>query len=224
MLTVRTNSDALATELGGQMPARVQRATVYALNDTAADVLSAVQDRMRSRLDRPTRFTLGAFMKWNARVSDPVPTSEVKERPSLAKRNYLKRQEAGGERELTGLERALQTELSRTASFAALVPGKGAQLDRSGNWSAGERRAALAGLKSRSAVGKRRYFTPRAGSALKAGIYAEDKSGSISPIAALVSKTPRYRPLLGFLDGAQEEFDKQFQGHFDRILSRLMSS
>lgn len=223
MLKIGTNADTVAKDLSGTMPGKIKRATVYALNDTADDVLSAVQARMRSRFDRPTRFTQGAFMVWRARTSDPVPTSEVKERPSLARRNYLKTQESGGERQLTGLERALQTELSRISSFHALVPAAGAKLDQSGNWSAGERRAALAGLKSRRAVGKRRYFVPGKGSPLPPGIYAADRSGAVSPLAALVSKTPRYRPLLGFLDGAKEELDDKFPRHFDRILLRLMS-
>lgn len=115
MFKVESNAISVGRNLGNLGDRTVRRATVFALNDTAADILKETQENMQRRFDRPTRFTLNAFMVWRANVRDENPYAEVRERPSVGKRHLLKVQERGGRRPQTGLERAISAAMPSNA-------------------------------------------------------------------------------------------------------------
>lgn len=219
-------------------PGILRTATRYALNDSADDVLERVQSNMRSRFDRPTRFALNAFMVKYARKSDKDMTATVTERPSVGKRHFLKVQEAGGQRPLTGLEKGLISSLPFGGNIQGLIPTNAAKKDASGNWSVGERNKAISAVggfrqagysanatdaSRKRARGKRAaFFLSKEGTRLPPGIYRRDTAGAAPVMVAfLTDKAPTYRPLLGFYDGAQEVFDEAFPRHLERAVGKL---
>ena len=102
MLILTIDDRDLQENLRALADRKINIAASWALNDTAKDVLTHVQDRMQAVFDRPTRFTLNAFTIRGARPNRLE--AEVKERPSVGRRHYLKTQEFGGARRRTGLE------------------------------------------------------------------------------------------------------------------------
>lgn len=218
-------------------PGILRTATRYALNDSADDVLERVQSNMRARFDRPTRFALNAFMVKYARKSDKDMTATVTERPSVGKRHFLKVQEAGGARGQTGIEKMLGYTLPLPGIFNAVTPTQHAKRDAAGNWSPGERNKAISAIKgwretgysanetaaSRSRKKSKRtteYFIPPTKSDLPPGIYKAEHDGALK-IANFTRFMPKYKPLLGFYDGAQEVFDEAFPRHLDRAVGKL---
>lgn len=220
---------------------QLPQATVWALNDTAQDILSHVQERMDVVFDRPTRFTKNALMVW--RATKRTMRAEVKERPSVGRRHYLKVQEGGGARPQTGLERMLTSTLAWGGVLGAVVPAAGAKLNAHGNWSPGERNQAISAIQGWREVGysanttaasaKRKkgrraaYFVPRQGGKLSPGIWkrtGKGKSERISKVAHFVSSAPVYRERLGFYDGAETVFADRFPVNFERAFARALAT
>lgn len=219
--------------------AQVPMATVWALNDTAQDILTHVQDRMDVVFDRPTRFTKNALMVW--RATKARPQAEVKERPSVGKRHFLKVQEGGGPRPMTGLEKMLTSTLAWGGQLSAVVPAAGAKLNAYGNWSPGERNQAVSAIKgfrevgytanataasTRRNKGKRAaFFVPRESSKLSAGIWKRTGSGKrekISKVAHFIDTAPQYQERLGFYDGAEEIFAERFPQRFAEAFAKAL--
>lgn len=219
-----------------QMP----QATVWALNDTANDILEHVQDRMEIVFDRPTRFTKNAFMVWRAKKN--TLEAKVQERPSVGSRHYLKVQETGGARPKTGLERMLSGSLAYDGVMAALVPAAGARLDRFGNWSKGQRNQAISGIRAWGETGysanatnasqarnrgRAGYFVPKSGGRLSPGIWKRTGKGKrekLTKVAHFLDYMPRYTERLEFLEGAEEIFDRRFATHFDAAFRKAMQT
>jgi len=235
MLSLRIDHLDLDRGLSELERQHLPRATAWALNDTAADVLEHMQNRMRTEFDRPTRFTLNAFMVWRAKPS--ALTAEVRERPSVGARHFLKVQELGGARPKTGLERLIGSRLAYEGSIIGVVPAAGARLNSFGNWSPGERNQVLSAIQAQGdsranttkrsaakAKGKRAgYFVPRPGSKLSPGVWKRSGRGRISKVLHFTSASPNYDRRLGFYDGAEAVFDARFADHLRRTLSRAMS-
>lgn len=211
---------------------QVRTAASWALNDTAADVLSHVQERMEEVFDRPTRFAKNAFMVWRSRPGDLV--AEVKERPSVGRRHFLKVQEVGGPRPQTGLEGMLNQTLAYDGYITATAPASGAKLNAYGNWSIGERNQALSAVQAQrdsktntTKDAKKRhrkragFFVPRADSRLSPGIWKRDADGTISKVLHFTRTVPVYDPRLGFLDGAEEVFAARLPDHLRRTLEKV---
>lgn len=211
-------------------------ATVWALNDTAKDVLKHMQGRMEVVFDRPTRFTKNAFQvgPW-AKKSSPVV--EVKERPSVEPRHFLKVQESGGARPKTGLERLMTSRLAYEGDIQAVVPASGARLNSFGNWSPGERNQVLSAVQAQgdartntSDASKARnktragYFVPRPGSKLSPGVWRRKGKKSLKKVLHFTTAMPAYQKRLGFYDGVAEVFDDRFRHHFERSLERAMET
>lgn len=212
----------------------VKVAATWALNDTAADVLEHVQDGMRSRFDRPTRFTLNAFYVWKARPSRLEAV--VQERNSMSARHYLKIEEAGGARPQTGVERALSLRLRYEGVIHSAIPAQGAKLDAYGNWSAGERNQALSAVQSQMdgtrntteasrKKFKRRagYFVPGRGSKLSPGIWRRDTNGAIAKVLHFSDASPRYKPVLGFYRGAEDVYRAKLPQHLARTFAKMVA-
>lgn len=208
-------------------------AASWALNDTAADVLTHVQGRMDEVFDRPTRFTKNAFMVWRAKPHSLE--AQVVERPSVGRRHYLKVQETGGRRGQTGLERLLGSRLAFDGILQAAVPADGAKLDAYGNWSNGERNQALSAVKAQrdgatnttTASGRRNrkragFFVPKPGSRLSPGIWKRAPDGSISKVLHFSATAPVYSQRLGFQDGAEEVYRARLPEHLARTFERMV--
>lgn len=184
-----------------------------ALNDTAYEALKHIQGRMDVVFDKPTRFTKNALMVWRATKQNLE--AQVKERPSVGPRHYLKVQEAGGSRPQTGLEKLLAANVAWDGYLAAAVPAAGAKLDSYGNWSSGERNQVLSALgaqrdsasnqsdASRKRAKKRAsYFVPKSG--LSPGVWKRTVSGELSKVLNFSSTAPSYTKRLGFYDGVAD--------------------
>ncbi len=212
------------------------QAEVWALNWTAEDVLADLQQRMRVRFDRPTRFALNAFHVWRATKAARI--ARVEERPSVGKRHFLKVQELGGQRPQTGLDRLLMMRVAQDAPLAAVVPMGGARLDQYGNWSPGERNQALSEIGAQNdaaanstaasiararARGRARYFTPAHGG-LSPGIWKRTGEGVVSKVATFTPTAPSYRPRLGFMEGAGKVYRERLPVNFRRALGRALET
>lgn len=223
MIDVQSNARQLARNLGDMGDRTVKRATVFALNDTAADILKSNQAAMRSRFDRPTRFTQNAFMVWRANMRDAEPWAEVRERPSVGSKHFLKIQERGGKRPLTGMERAINAALPQ-ATAVGVIPTRFAKTDKSGNWSRAERRKAFAAVKQPGSI-KALFVAPEKAAGargLPEGIYKRMQRGNgIRKIAHFEGADMSYKPLLGFFDGGEQVWQREYGRHFDRIFRRL---
>lgn len=218
-------------------PERFKRAVRYAVNDTADDVLALVQSNIKARFDRPTRWTMNAFMVKYARIADAVVASEVTERPSVGRRHYLKVQEAGGQRPLKGIERGVTVRLSQMG-IKAVIPTSEAKLDAHGNWSPGERNQAISAIGGFREVGynanrtrrsqsqnenkRANFFVIKERGNLKSGIYRKKPNDSKPVMVAYFAKRdPQYRPLLGFFEGARQLYDERFRFHLYRALEKV---
>lgn len=219
MLGFQVDDQAVGRMLTNMEARQLPFATMMALNDTAKDALDLVQRQMDIVFDRPKPFTRNAFHVWRA-TKDNL-TAEVKERTSVGRKHFLKVQERGGARPQTGLERS---QLASYGLIAATVPAAKAKRDAFGNWSAGERRQALAGIgtKGDSGSGKKRvkrsratYFIPEPDE-LSPGIWRHNPDGSLDKIALFTGSMPTYRPRLQFAETAQKEAQAKFPAHFAR--------
>ncbi|WP_428924984.1 hypothetical protein [Marinibacterium sp. SX1] len=210
-------------------------ATMLALNETAGEVLEHQKDRMRVVFDRPTRFALNAFMVWRAKKSDL--RAEIKERPSVSDRHFLKVQERGGQRPQTGLERLLDSRLAYGGQISAAIPASGARTNVAGNWTPGERNQVLSAIQSqrdgaantteasRSRHKKRaQYFVPSEGSKLSAGVWKRSGKKKLSKVLHFTKSMPAYRKRLGFYDGAQDVFRAKFPVNFRKAFAKALAS
>ncbi|WP_442772695.1 hypothetical protein [Paenirhodobacter enshiensis] len=231
-LTLDTASFARSLQLLADRDVKI--AATWALNDTADEALTAVQDRMKVVFDRPTQFTLNAFYVRKARVS--ALEASVEERPTRARRDYLKTEEQGGARFRTGFEVLASTKLAYDGFIQSIIPGDEAKLDANGNWSAGERNKVMSDLKiqrdsaanatARSTARRRRkggatYFVPKTG--LYPGIYRKSSDGRIGIVAVISPKAPVYQQRLGFFEEAQKVFAARFAPNFSRTLGQMIA-
>jgi hypothetical protein len=229
-ITLRLDPSAFTAALQSLSSRDVKIAATWALNDTAAEVLTDVQNRMSVVFDRPTRFTKNAFMVVKARP-DALEAS-VQERRANAGRDYLKTEETGGPRRQTGFERQLSRSLAYEGIIQSIIPGDEARLDAYGNWSQGERNQVLSGLKAQrdgatntTALSKKRnskratYFVPKNG--LTPGIYKRTPGGGIGIVAVISQAVPTYHRRLGFLDHAETLSKVKVPIHLRRTLSKM---
>ena len=211
-----------------QMP----QVTAMALNDTAYDGLDTVRDEMSQNFNSPTRWTLNAFMVWRADAR--TLRAEVKPRPSVGSRHYLKVQAAGGARPRTGVEGALISRLRYGGHITAVTPAGGAKLDASGNWSSGQRNQLMSGIKaqrdtltnttarSRKRNPKRaQYFVPKPGSKLSPGVWQRD-GDSVTKILHFTQSRPNYAKRVDFRKAVEVKAGQVFERHFARRLAVAM--
>lgn len=217
---------------------QLPQAGVWALNDTAYDILTDLQDRMDVVFDRPTRFTKNAFMVW--RATKKTMEAAVQERPSVGKRHYLKVQEGGGARGQTGLERMLQGTVADVGHLGAVIPTSSARTDSFGNWSAGERNQAVSAIKGwreagysanatkgsvkRNSRKRAAYFVSKQGSALSSGIWKRAGKGGITKIAHFIDSSPSYTANLGFQEGAEAKYAERLPINFAAAFAKAMAT
>lgn len=231
-LTIALDDRDFRRQLSNLEVAELPKAASLALNDTAYDALKHVQSRMDVVFDRPTRFTKNALHVWRAKPDHLE--AQVKERPSVGRRHYLKIEEAGGVRPQTGLEHLLATKVAYAGIIAAAVPASGAKLDGFGNWSTGERNQVLSALgaqrdktantteasKARK-KGRASYFVPKSG--LAPGVYRRTVEGDLAKVLTFTTAMPSYNPRLGFYDGVEDVWTKRLTDHLNRHLAKAVS-
>lgn len=231
-LAISLDDRAFQRQLTNLEVTQLPYAAANALNDTAYNALKHIQDRMEVVFDRPTRWTKNAFMVWRAKKGQLE--AQVKERPSVGSRHYLKMQEAGGVRPQTGVEKLLAANVSYAGVIAAAIPAAGAKLDAFGNWSSGERNQVLSALgaqrdqtTNQTEASKKRnkkrasYFVPQSGMA--PGVYKRTLSGEVTKVLTFTDSMPHYKPQLGFYDGVQEVWVARLPGHLDRRLAEAVA-
>lgn len=235
-VTISLDSVAFLRQLTNLEVTQLPKAGSLALNDTAYDVLKDLQGRMDVVFDRPTRWTKNAFTV--QRATPETLEAQVKERPLVVGRHYLKVQETGGQRPQTGMEQRLSTSLAYNGILAAVVPATGARLDGFGNWSSGERNQVLSQLKAQKdslsneteASRKRkrnkpspgRYFVPK--SEKVAGVYRRDENGKVTKVLNITDSLPSYTPRLGFYDNAAEIWAARLPYHLRRHLDGAVAA
>lgn len=228
-LSIRMEDSGIGEALARLSGGDVRRAVSWALNDTAQDVLSHIQERMGSVFDRPTPFTKSAFMVW--RSTPQTLEAAVQERPSVGARHYLKVQEHGGPRGRTGFESLLSQRLAFGGDIRSVIPADNARLDAYGNWSRAERNQVLSALQAQGDArantterSKRRnrkratYFVPKSG--LTPAIYKRTADGQIGIVAVLSPAVPVYQQRLGFFEGAEDVARVKLPEHLGRTLGR----
>lgn len=213
----------------------VPAATVMALNNTAYDALGAVKDGMKLAFDRPTPFALNAFMVWRATPQRMV--AEVKERPSVGPRHFLKVQQSGGVRPNTALEKLMQARVPSASYIAAITPAVGARRDGFGNWSSGERNQVLSALgaqrdrlanatpvsKARGRrTGRADYFVPKEGSSLSPGVYRREGRNPVKVIN-FTSTMPAYEKRIDFTEIVRDTAARVYETHFATRLGALIN-
>lgn len=213
----------------------VPKATYRALNDTAYDALSDLQTEMKSTFDRPTRFALNAFMVW--RATPQSLTAEVKERPSVGPRHFLKVQQSGGVRPNTAFEGLLRSKIGNAAHIAAVAPAYGAKLDGFGNWSSGERNQALSGIKAQrdersntstasAKLSRNRnraaFFVPNEGSRLSPGIYRRKGKDAPEKVLSFLDARPKYEKRIDYRDVVERTAKAVYETHFEKRLNLLL--
>lgn len=209
---------------------------VMALNDTAQDNLDALRKSMEQEFDRPTRWTLNAFMVWRAGRGKWV--ARVQERPAMGRRHYLRVQASGGVRPNTAIETLMKSHIAVEGDFNIITPAKGAKLDANGNWSPGQRNQVLSALgaqrdraanatarsKARSKGKRLDYFVPKPGSGLKPGVYARGSDGQMTKVLNFSPNGANYESRFPFeeknIDTARAEFPRHLKHRLSVALHR----
>ena len=239
MFQIAVDASDFLRRTGELVDRHLPQIEVWAVNWTAQDATDALRDRMKVVFDRPTRWTLNAFMVWRATKGARI--AEIRRKDGQARRHYLEVQDRGGPRQQTALEKLLESRvvtdrILRTVIPATAGPFEGARLDAYGNWSSGERNQVLSALgaqrdaRSNSTARSRKrarnratYFVPKRG--LAPGVYRRKGADDI-PVRILKfsSKAPMYRPELDF-EGTvsriyQEKLGANLKRAFDRALGQ----
>ncbi|PTX38710.1 hypothetical protein IQ03_00576 [Gemmobacter caeni] len=232
-LSIRVDDSQFRRHLTNLEVAQLPFAAANALNDTAKDALEYIQRRMEVVFDRPTRFTKNALMVWRADKRNLE--AQVKERPSVGRRHYLKVEEGGGARPQTGVEKLLSSRVAWGGVIRSVLPGEHARLDGSGNWSSGERNQVLSALgaqrdprtntterSAKRAPKRAKYFVPQHG--LAPGVYRRAKPDDIAVrVLKFSDKAPKYTPRLGFYEGVDEVWQRRLPDHLDRRLAEAVA-
>lgn len=136
MATIKVNfdTDKLRREIKG-IRDQVPFATRKTLNALARKVKADIDGQLKSRLDRPTRFTLRSITTENSKSSNMTAVVKVKDKPRAtgkSEREVLKHLFTGGSRIGKGTEGALKS-LGVLPAGKFVVPGDKAPLDAFGN-------------------------------------------------------------------------------------------
>lgn len=167
-------------------------ASALALNDTGKDVGEAWADHMRTKLDRPTPFTVkGSYLR---RATKTRLTAEVGLKPRQA--DYLRLQSTGGVRRPKG---------------KALVVPAGVRLNKYGNMPRGKTKALLARSDVFSVSG-----SSRRASHLPPGIYQRRRSGQGVKLLVAFELSATYRSRLQLRRVAELKVATAFVSHFRR--------
>lgn len=213
-------------------------AAARALTFTAKDVQKNTVKRMQRVLDRPTRFTLGAFRVLPAKKNYLVAEVGFREFTSTSAgfRSYLEPLEYGGPRPPKRFEKRLRA-IGVMSDSEYAVPAKGFRLNAYGNIpssrfvqilsqlkafnDAGYDANQTAASKKRAGARRAQYFAVSSRSNRKSklppGIYERRAKGRVKGVMMFV-KRPVYRAVLGFRDGAEKTTRARLPINFRRSM------
>lgn len=215
---------------------RLRGAMATALTRTAFDIKRTWEGNLATRLDRPTKSTLGAVAAAGATAARLTAVVYVKDQASgTPPVEWLAPEERGGQRGAKEFEKSLMKQ-GAIPPGSYLVPGPAAKLDGFGNVSRGQIVQVLAQLGAQYSPGYQRVISksatkraqkalltgrayvaiPRGRGALKAGIY-ERKGRGLVAVFYIVSRAT-YRPRTGLVATAQQDAPGLLEGHVRRAI------
>jgi len=234
-LDVRSNIADVQRGLNDLQRKQLPFATALALTRTAQDI-KPVQVRVMQRVfDKPTRYTLNSLQVKPATKRDLTAEVGYKEFGNLPASNYIRPHVDGGGRRQKRSERAL-TIRGLMGNKGYWVPGAGARLNANGNITGGQMNKILTGLsastdghqniteRSRRRTNRRghRYFVPKPGSKLAAGVYKETDR-KIEPVLIFVSNV-RYNKRYPFNEVSQRVAKSRFPVRFAEALEYAVAT
>jgi hypothetical protein len=233
MFQIRDNLAGAGAAFERRAERQLPYVTARALTDAAFAARTAIRAEMQRVFDRPTPFTMSAFQVRPARKDALVASVETKAKPGG---HYLSVQERGGTRPQTRVERRLADRLAYSSPLYAVIPARGAQLDRYGNWSSGERNRALSALGAQADPlanttersrkrnpGRAEYFVPREG--LRPGIYRrQPATGRVDIVAIFTSVVPTYTPRFPWREVADKAAREAYPAAFAQRMREVLAS
>lgn len=238
-VSVQSNIDKVARELGVTIRSQVAYASRKAVTKTAEDVRQAQVREMRDVFDRPTPYTLTAVE--NRLIKNDPPTARVWLKDFAGKgtpaSKYLLTQIKGGARPIKRFESALRTAGVLPEGMIA-VPASGAKIDAYGNMDRGQivqilsyfrafpergyKANMLHKTRERLARGSKKrlgfsYFVGApADGKLPLGVWQKTTfaiGSAIKPVL-LFADAAYYRPIFNFEYVSRITIDRVFNGHF----------
>lgn len=206
-----------------------------AVNRLARQAIDDLKTEMKTVFDRPTPFTLNAFMWTKANRRDP--SAEIRARDFAGKGTpgwkYLTPEVFGGSRRMKRFERALEAKFG--AGFT--VPGSGAALNQYGNISQADINKILSALgafpetgylANRRAKGARRgqgtYFLAHGRDGQLLGIYKVVGSGQVEPVLIFPKRAPSYRKRFPYQETVADSFAKHREQFFSEALAAAIAT
>lgn len=227
---VKIDTSSLDAGLQRHLQQQLPYAASVALNATAAAVLAAEVQSMRSSFDDPVPYTLNSMRVVRATKLTPVAQVRFKDGSGSGRsaEKYLAPETFGGDRNVKGIEEFLRAR-GLLPSDMYLMPGDGATLDSFGNFSRAQYTQIIRQLsvsntkrkKGRPRAGTRRanptidvrYFIGRPGGGRQPlGVWAryEFAAGyAVRPILIFARK-PAYVERFPFYDVAQSAVAETF--------------
>ena len=220
----------------------IPKATITALNRTAAVGRLAVQDEMEAKLDRVTPFAKRG-VAYEQASSSKLSAAVIIAGKSWAKNstppaNYLTPQFFGGQRNLKSFERQLIS-AGHMAKGLYAVPARDCPLDQYGNVrvalivriladlqimerTAGYNRKRTAASTKRNARYKNaRFFVPERGSHLHPGVWQRNPiDNSIKPMLLFV-RMRSYTRTINFHETVQRVAEERFARYFAEAIGKL---
>jgi len=235
VLNISANIDDFERSLSDVARKQLPFAVALALNDTAADVRDDIQVQMKRVFDRPTRWTLNAFMI--RRASKRKLSVRIERKSPVAGKHYLEVEQAGGVRPQTAVEKLVSSRLKYGGVVRTITPAKGARLNSYGNWSPGQRNQVLSAVQSqrdatanttaasrKRAKGRAGYFVPRDGSKLSPGIYQRMARNRVKKVVHISDKPARYRAVFKFETATMASGRRNFPKHFAKRFKHAMAT
>lgn len=250
-VAVTVDADAILAQVGDMAARQVPFALARSLTDTAMQARDALKDHTRAVFDRPKPWTVNAFRVIAA--TKTAMASSVAQKDVNASREYLGREMVGGVRGAQAWETRIRASIPAQKRAGKLVrgvlprageryamPGRGAKLDRYGNWSRGEMNRVLSYLKAhtwdananitdrskkRNKAWRRgnAYFLPKTGR-LPRGIYLRrGRSRDILPILIFTSDRPDYSQRFRPAEVARRIADERFEINLQHRLADALA-
>jgi hypothetical protein len=239
-----TGLQNLTQALADMSQRRLSAALATGLTRTARAIGTTWQADLRTKLDRPTPFTLRAVNVQTATAASLAASVNFGRRPgaaaSILPAEYIATQHTGGRRRIKKFEAALQAQGSMPAG-TFVVPGKHAKLDAYGNLSRGQIVQILVQLGTAYSPGYQRVISQsaarRAASAIKRGrnyVAVLEQRGKLSPgvyqaqgdqllPVLFYERRTSYRQRLDLIQTARQALPPIVAREFDRALAEQLT-
>ena len=219
-IDIRTNV-AEAGQWAGAVTKQFRYAASVALNNTAFDARSSINDSTRQYLSNPVKFTQNAYRVNKATKA----TLSAVVYPERLRRRYLRFATDGGQRPQKGFERKFLGEIVGTRqipSDAQFMPTSLVKLTAAGNVSLATIRSIQKGLSTTNARGGFFVGTPRGGDR-PPGIYRRSRK-QLFPYFIATEDKGSYRPSFPVEEVAGKVVQRRFDAYFETALAKAIAS